>query len=261
VKNSIPVAASALAASALIALVLSGCSAGSLPGTSGAGSSSGTGSSGGSQGGSSSSRTFSADNLATILNTAKATLKADGSVENNAKLVADLKADGGAPTSVSSSLEAGGGKIEPTACAAIMDKTVALGGDGFGLGPKGVAAELIYKQGILAVITVDGSTLPSGEENRLLSTTSAMFSTCSTMKIVGGPAALTMTISKIGVHTDADQTYAYSEAIEGTGSVKKVAYPVIEAVYGNLVILDTALGGTQQDAVNAVNAVVAAAKG
>jgi hypothetical protein len=262
VKTSIRFVAPTLIAVAAVTLAISGCSAGPLPGagsTTGAGAgakSSTTSAQGG--GGGSSSQTYSADNLVTILTKAESTI-GTGTIKNNTQLVADLK-DAQSDGSLSAGLTAGGGTIVPASCGTELDKTLDTESTGFGVGPNGIAAELNYDKGILAVISVSQGSLPSDVNDKLLTSTQQLFKDCATMTITGGATTLTMDIDKISVSTDASDTYAFSETIKATG-VTASSTTIIEAVSGNLLIADTAIGGTQQDAVNAINAVIAAAKG
>ena len=243
-KKTLPIVASA----ALVIVALSGCA----PASSG---SSGTSGGGAAPVAGAPSRTYSADDLVKILQTAEKTI-GTGKISNNATVQADIKSAGNLKPSAS--LTADGGKIIPASCGTTLDNSLVTDSKGFGDGSSGVAAELNYGKGILAVFSTTHGSIASGLATTLTNSLQSLYTACSTMKIVDGPAALDMTIAKLNDHTDAAQTWALDETIEVDG--KKSPTTIVEALNGNLFIADTALGGTNADAIAAVNAVVAASK-
>jgi hypothetical protein len=245
VKKTLPIVASVV----LVIFALAGCApaSGGSSGTSGGGVVAPIGGA--------PSRTYSADDLVKILQTAEKTI-GTGTISNNAKVQADIKSAGNLKPSAS--LTADGGKIIPASCGTTLDNSIVTDSKGFGVGSSGVAAELNYGKGILAVFSTTHGSIASGLATTLTNSLQSLYTACSTMKIVDGAAALDMTITKVNDHTDAAQTWALNETIEVAG--KKSPTTIIEALNGNIFIADTALGGTNSDAVAAVNAVVAASK-
>ena len=242
-KKTLPLLASA----ALIAFALAGCSSGSLPGSTSNGNAAapiGT-----------SSKTYTADDLVKILETTEKTI-GTGKISDNATVQANVSAAGNLKPSAA--LTADGGKIVPASCGTTLDDSIQTDSKGFGVGSSGIAAELVYSKGILAVFSTTHGSLASGLASTLTTSLQQLYSACATMQIVDGPAALTMTMTKVNDHTDAAQTWALDEGLKGQGGDSTTT--VIEALNGNIFIVDTALGGTNADAVAAVNAVVAAAK-
>jgi hypothetical protein len=243
VKKTLPLVASA----ALVVMALAGCSAGSL---------SGTASTAPQQGSGGSTQTYSADDLVKILETAEKTI-GTGKISDNATVQANIAKAG--DIKPSAALTADGGKIVPASCGTTLDNSIETDSKGFGVGSSGVAAELNYSKGIVAVFSTTHGSLAGGLANTLTTSLEQLYSSCSTMQVVDGPANLTMTMTKIADHTDAAQTWALSEGIKGAGTASSTT--IIEALDGNIFIVDTALGGNNADAIAAVNAVVAAAKG
>ena len=159
----------------------------------------------------------------------------------------------------SASLTADGGKIVPASCGTTLDNSIETDSKGFGVGSSGIAAELNYSKGIIAVFSATHGSLASGLANTLTTSLQQLFSACSTMQVIDGTATVGMTMTKVADHTDAAQTWALAEGVDVSGT--KSTTTVIEALDGNIFITDTAIGGTNADAVAAVNAIVAAAKG
>jgi hypothetical protein len=250
VKKTLPLVASAALVAALVGSALAGCSAGSLPGSS----SNGNGNAAAPVG--TSSQTYSADDLVKILETAEKTI-GTGTISNNATVQANIAKAGNLKPSAG--LTADGGKIVPASCGTTLDNSIETDSQGFGVGSSGVAAELQYPKGILAVFSTTHGSLASGLATTLTTSLQQLYSACSTMQIIDGSVSLSMTMTKVNDHTDAAQTWALDEGLKGAGGESSTT--VIEALDGNIFIVDTALGGTNADAVAAVNAVVAAAKG
>jgi hypothetical protein len=243
VKKTLPLVASA----ALIVLALAGCSAGSI---------SGSASTAPQQGSGGSTQNYTADDLVKILQTAEKTI-GTGKISDNATVQANIAKAG--DIKPSAALTADGGKIVPASCGTTLDNSIETDSKGFGVGSNGIAAELNYSKGIVAVFSTTHGSLTSGLANTLTTSLQQLYSNCSNMQVTDGPADLTMTMTKIADHTNAAQTWALSEGIKVSG--KTSATTVIEALDGNIFIVDTALGGTNADAVAAVNAIVAAARG
>ena len=243
VKKSVSV----VAVATLVALALAGCSAGST---------SGTASTAPQQGSGGSTQTYTADDLVKILQTAEKTI-GTGKISDNATVQANIKSAGNLKPSAS--LTADGGKIVPASCGTTLDNAIITDSKGFGVGSSGIAAELNYGKGILAVFSSTNGSLSSGLANTLTTSLQQLYSACSNMQIVDGSTSLDMTITKFAAHTDAAQTFAFDETITISGT--STPTPVIEALDGNIFIADTGIGGTNADAVAAINAVVAAAKG
>ncbi|HEY5229939.1 MAG TPA: hypothetical protein VIJ11_03470 [Galbitalea sp.] len=248
-KKTLPLVASAALVAGLVSAALAGCSAGSLPGSSsnGNGNAAPVGTS---------SQTYSADDLVKILETAEKTI-GTGKISNNATVQANIAKAGNIKPSAA--LTADGGKIVPASCGTTLDNSIETDSQGFGVGSSGVAAELQYPKGILAVFSTTHGSLASGLATTLTTSLEQLYSACHTMQVIDGPAQLTMTMTKVNDHTDAAQTWALDEGLKAQGGDSTTT--IIEALDGNIFIVDTALGGTNADAVAAVNAVVAAAKG
>jgi hypothetical protein len=240
-KKALPL----VAVTALVALALTGCA----PSASG-----GTGTNPAPLAGAS-AQNYSATDLVKILQTAEKTI-GTGKISDNATIQANIAKAG--DLRPSAALTADGGKIIPATCGTTLDNSIETDSKGFGVGSSGVGAELNYSKGILAVFSATHGSLASGLANTLTTSLQQLYSACSTMQIVDGPANITMTMTKLPDHTDAAQTWALDEGTEISGN--KSSTTVIEALDGNIFIVDTALGGTNADAIAAINAVVAAAK-
>ncbi|HEX4399915.1 MAG TPA: hypothetical protein VHZ98_01150 [Galbitalea sp.] len=242
-KKSLPLIASA----ALVALALAGCSTGSI---------SGSASTAPQQGSGGSTQNYTADDLVKILQTAEKTI-GTGTISDNATVQANIAKAGNLKPSAS--LTADGGKIVPASCGTTLDNSIETDSKGFGVGSSGIAAELNYSKGIVAVFSATHGSLASGLANTLTTSLQQLFSACSTMQVTDGSASIAMTMTKVADHTDAAQTWALDEGVDVSGTTSTTT--VIEALDGNIFITDTAIGGTNADAIAAVNAIVAAAKG
>ncbi|MEJ1229569.1 MAG: hypothetical protein WDM88_01315 [Galbitalea sp.] len=240
-KKSLPF----IAAAALVALALAGCSAGATGGGAGAQPP---------QGGSS-SQNYGADDLVKILQTAEKTI-GTGTISDNATILAKLKAAG--PISATAGLTADGGKIVPASCGTTLDQAVTTDGKDYGVGPKGIAAELNYDKGLLTLVSVTSGSLPTGLSNKITATLQSLYSACSSAQAIDSGVTVGLTIKKLALHTNADETYGYEETISASGT--STASPEVEAISGNLLIVDVGIDGTDADAAAAVNAVLAAAK-
>jgi hypothetical protein len=240
-KKTLPL----VAVTALVALALTGCA----PAASG-----GTGTNPAPLAGAP-TQNYSATDLVKILQTAEKTI-GTGKISDNATIQANIAKAG--DLRPSAALTADGGKIIPATCGTTLDNSIETDSKGFGVGSNGVGAELEYSKGILAVFSATHGSLASGLANTLTTSLQQLYSACSTMQVVDGPANITMTMTKLADHTDAAQTWALDEGTEISGN--KSSTTIIEALNGNIFIVDTALGGTNADAIAAINAVVAAAK-
>jgi hypothetical protein len=234
-----------VALTALVALALTGCTAAA---------SGGTGTNPAPLGGTS-TQTYNANDLVKILQTAEKTI-GTGKITGNAALQANIAKAG--DLKPSAALTADGGKIVPASCGTTLDNALFTDSKGFGAGSSRIGAELNYSKGIIAIFSATHGSIAAGLANTLTTSLQDLYSACSTMQVVDGSTTLDLTISKLADHTDAAQTWALDESIKVGGTTTPTT--VIEALDGNIFITDTAIGGTNADAVAAVNAIVAAAK-
>jgi len=270
VKITAPIAASA--GILLAALVLTGCSAGALPGTpsspaagsssnssgSGSGSAAGSSNTGGSGGNSGPTHDYTADDLVAILKKAEATRNLSGTIKDDAQIKADLASNPG--ESLTQTFAASGGQFEPAACGTIMDSLLdeankSLADSGY------EGASLTATSDILNVASASGGSATAGLLASSKSTMSKLTSQCSTMSVVDGSTTIGFTISNASATSNANQTFAYEEdiTIPGQAAVKTLT---IEAQYGNLYIGDVSVSDPDASRMEAnINAVVAAAKG
>jgi hypothetical protein len=246
----------AIATSALLLLALSGCAAGTAASPSGS-ATSGAGSSGAPSSSTPSAapaQTYTADDLVAILKKAQATLKAGGTILDDAQLVASFsKVSGG---SISTLLSAHGAKITPASCLANLQNAVPDGKKFATV--DGIGAALTYSKGFLSVMTQKAGSATPSISSGVLANVDSLLASCSIMKISISGIAVTLRISKLGVTTDAERTYGFSETASVGG--KTLTTTFIEAVDGSLFIEMSEVAGSPSDAVAAVNATVAAAK-
>jgi hypothetical protein len=241
---------------AVLLLALTACSTGSAP-TGGATSVQNSATAKPAPGSSSAapSRTYTADELAAIVKKAQSTLGVKGTILDDAQSKSLLKKLG--DTSIVGQLTKEDATITPAACAADLNNAIPAA-QKLGSAGNSISASLTYSKGALGISSTTDGVLPDSVTSGLGTSFASLYSKCSTMKIAVQGQVASLKLAKIDATTDADQTFAFTETIEIAG--KKITTTIVEGILGNLVIGMSALGGSEQDAVDAVNAVVAATK-
>ena len=244
-----------------IALTLTGCSAGSLPGSSGGSGSSGSGSSGSGgsgAGNNGSSKIFSADDLVAILKKVETTRSLTGTITDNAQIKADEAK--GSSESLTQEFSASGGKIEPAACGTLLD-TLSTAGDKYIDQSTWVGASLnATGSDIISVASAPSSSGVSAIIAKTKGIMGQLASQCPSITIVSSAVTIKFEIKDASATTNAAQTYAYEEDIVADGQASKTE--TIEAIDGNLYIGDVSVTNPNVSDMEAnINAVISAANG
>ncbi|AMM20270.1 hypothetical protein AX769_08970 [Frondihabitans sp. PAMC 28766] len=218
-------------------------------------------------------KTYTASDLPTILTTAEKKVGLSGKILDNAQVQASEKQ---AQTSggVQALLSQKGVTITPASCATILKNNLSQTPPA-----DSVNAGLTYGSNLVLLSTISGKKLPTTYTTGAAAQSDKALSECGSMKISltesGQTVSIPLTLKKISVSTDADQTRAIEETItvpSATGGAgKPVSVEIISAIAGNLAI--TAEGSSTATTAastpsasptvpltDVINAVVAAAK-
>jgi hypothetical protein len=199
-------------------------------------------------------RTYTKANLGTILGTVNTSLRLSGTVSTQ---------DGPQTTALdalSAAIAGSDASFAPGACASLVTSDVQLGTQGV------VAGTLTSSKLNLIASTITGAALPSSLMGGFTSTQSAILSTCRHVTISatvdGQTVSVTVDFVSLPVTTNASQSIAFRESstIAGGGGASTSTRTVIEASYGNLVLLASGVTVTDTGPLEeAINAAVAAA--
>ncbi len=218
-------------------------------------------------------KTYTASDLPPILTTAEKSLGITGTVLDDTQVQAKLKQAKGS-NGISTLLSQSGVTISPAACKQIVTDNLSA------TPPTGTINSLLsYGPSAVFVTSVSGKKLPTSLTTDAQSKQAKALSECGSMKVSvtegGQTVTIPLTIKKIDVTTDADQTYAYEETVttpSATGGAgTPVSIEIVSAISGNLVITAeqasgattaaaTASASPSPSAADVINAVIAAAK-
>ncbi|RKR74928.1 hypothetical protein [Frondihabitans australicus] len=247
--------------------------AGVLVATAACSSGSGAGSGSGASGSSStpaaskaaSAKTWTADELPPLLQTAAKQVGVTGTVLDNAQVQSKISSAGGA-NGISSLLSQSGITISPASCKQIITDNLST------TPPAGtVNSMLTYGSNAVFVTTEAGKSLPASLTTDAQKKQEQALSECGSMKLSltesGQTISIPLTIKKVDVSTDADQTYAYQETVTlpAAAGGTSTAIEIVSAISGNLVITSEAASGSTATAsavspAAIINAVIAASK-
>jgi hypothetical protein len=220
-----------------------------------------------------SAKTYTAADLPTILTAAEKTLGVTGTILDDAQVQAKLKQAQGAG-GVSSLLAQPGVTISPAACGTTIKDSLSQ------TPPAGsIDSILSFGTDAVTVTAISGKKLPTSITTSGSSRLAKVLDGCSSMKISvtqsGQTISIPLTIKKVDVTTNADETTALEETLTvpcATGGAgKPIQVEVVSAVAGNLFIAAQASSSAVAAAATTpasaapspqdiINAVVAAAK-
>jgi hypothetical protein len=256
VKNTVPIAATIL----LAALVLTGCSAGSLPGTSSS-SAAGSKSSGSSGSGSGSNsgpnKNYSADDLVAILKKVETIRGISGTIKDDAQIKAAENTNPG--QSLTDTFASEGGTIAPAVCGTLLDQLIQAG-DAASINTSLFTSASLDASSDIISIGSSTSSETAGIISKVKGIMGQVVAQCGDMTLNISGTSAKFTVVSAPVTSNASQTFAFEEDFTVEGQLVKTL--TVEAVYGNLLIGDAAIStpSTSRQEAN-INAVVAAANG